>query len=113
MALHIKYVTHRHSLLRGGLQLRLPLVSLIFAALQFFLQGHYGDVHPLPLVFYLVLGLTGDGARHGRNAQKLDILVHTPKSIKSLRFLKKNRDPFSFLPSSVSSILKKKKITNA
>lgn len=69
MAINIKYVTHKHSLLRGGLQLCLPLVSPIFAALQLFLQGHYGGVHPLPLVLYLALGLTGDGPRHGRNAQ--------------------------------------------
>lgn len=47
-----------HLLLRGGLQLLLPLFSLISAALQLFLQGYDGGIHPLPLLLYLVLGLT-------------------------------------------------------
>lgn len=50
--------TWSHLLLRGGLQLHLPLFSLVSAALQLFLQGYNGGIHPLPLLLYLVLGLT-------------------------------------------------------
>lgn len=60
-------MTCRHSLLRGavqllrgGFQLHLPLLPLIPGALQLILQALYGEVHPLPLLFYLVLGLKSD-----------------------------------------------------
>ncbi|TNN40836.1 hypothetical protein EYF80_048991 [Liparis tanakae] len=44
-------------LLRGGVQLRLPPLLLISGALQVFLQRQHGGVHPLALLFYLLLGL--------------------------------------------------------
>lgn len=77
LTLH-KCLIYRHwllccvvQLLCGGLQLHPPLLSLISAALQFFLQAHYGGVHPLPLLFNLVLGLSG-----GHTQTKCEELLH-------------------------------------
>lgn len=76
-------------LLCGGLQLRLPLLSLISTVLQFLLQGHYRGVHPLPLLFYLVLGLTGGHTQ--KSAQKLYNLYRLHAEKQSYAFIQQIR----------------------
>lgn len=91
-------MTYRRSLLCGGLQLRLPLLSLIPAALQLFLQGQYGGVHPLPLLFYLVLGL-----KHGHTHKKKKIALRVMGASVELRVQTLKSITLSFSLASFSS----------